>query len=48
MRGMKPTRLLLALAVGIGLAGPLAETLRPRIARLPQAELAALASPAAK
>lgn len=31
-----------------GLAGPLAETLRPRIARLPQAELAALATPVAK
>lgn len=31
-----------------GLAGPLAETLRPRIARLPQAELAALATPTTK
>lgn len=31
-----------------GLAGPLADTLRPRIARLPQAELAALASATAK
>ncbi len=31
-----------------GLAGPLAESLRPRIAKLPQAELAALATPTTK